>query len=148
MTLGSAVAGIPMTLLFGVSPGGLNATGASDIRAYYDRVRVQQTMKLGPAMAVLDEVLIRSALGSRPDDVHYNWRPLWQATALEKAQVGKLIVDTMAVLDAMEIMPAESIQAATVSALVECGAYPGLEAAAMDDGGGDEDGDETPDADE
>jgi phage-related protein (TIGR01555 family) len=137
MALGSAVAGIPMTLLFGVSPGGLNATGASDIRAYYDRVRVQQTMKLGPAMAVLDEVLIRSALGNRPDDVHYNWRPLWQATALEKAQVGKLIVDTMAVLDAMEIMPAESIQAATVSALVECGAYPGLEAAAMDDGGED-----------
>jgi hypothetical protein len=37
----------------------------------------------------------------------------------------------------MEIMPAESIQAATVSALVECGAYPGLEAAAMDDGGED-----------
>lgn len=129
MQLTSAAHGIPMTLLFGMSPGGMNATGASDVRGYYDKIKVQQTLVMEPAMYILDEVLIRSALGQRPDDVHYNWRSLWQPTTKERAEVGKMLVDALVALDGMEIIAAEAISATAVNALTESGAFPGLEAA-------------------
>lgn len=129
MQLTSAAHGIPMTLLFGMSPGGMNATGASDVRGYYDRIKVQQSLVMEPAMNVLDEVLVRSALGNRPADVHYNWRSLWQPTDKERAEVGKLLVDALVALDGMELVPPEAIAKAAVNALTESGAFPGLEAA-------------------
>lgn len=129
MQLTSAAHGIPMTLLFGMSPGGMNASGDADTRGYYDRVKVQQSLRMEPAMAVLDECLIRSALGQRPDEVHYNWRSLWQPSAKERAEVGKMLVDSLVALDGMEIVPAEAIAKAAVNALTESGAFPGLESA-------------------
>lgn len=132
MQLCSAAYGIPMTLLFGMSPGGLNASGASDTRGYYDAIRVHQTMRVEPAIYGLDECLVRSALGSRPDDVHYNWRSLWQPTAKEKAEVGKIIADTIVSLDGLL---ADEVRASTaVNALTESGAFPGLEAAVLEYG--------------
>ena len=153
MQLACAAHGIPMTLLFGTSPGGMNATGDADTRGYYDRVRVHQTMRMEPAMAVLDECLIRSALGDRPDEVFYSWRSLWQPTAKEKAEVGKLVVDAMVAIDGMELLADEAISKALVNALTECGAFPGLEAAVIEYGEmvpdeGDDtapEGDDTPD---
>lgn len=129
MQLTSAAHGIPMTLLFGMSPAGMNATGASDVRGYYDRVKVQQSLSMTPAMSVLDECIIRSAIGDRPKEIHYNWRPLWQSTAKEKAEVGKLLVDALAALDGLDLVPGDAISAAAVNALTESGAFPGLEAA-------------------
>jgi phage-related protein (TIGR01555 family) len=129
MQLTSAAHGIPMMLLFGKSSGGLNSSGDTELRAYYDRVKVQQTLRMEPEMSVLDECIIRSALGTRPEEVHYNWKSLWQPTAKERAEVGKSLVDSMATLDSMDILPSEAIAKATVSALTESGAFPGLETA-------------------
>jgi hypothetical protein len=129
MQLTSAAHGIPMMLLFGKSSGGLNSSGDTELRAYYDRVKVQQTLRMEPEMSVLDECIIRSALGARPEEVHYNWKSLWQPTAKERAEVGKSLVDSMATLDGMDILPSEAIAKATVSALTESGAFPGLETA-------------------
>lgn len=150
MQLCSAAYGIPMTLLFGMSPGGLNASGASDTRGYYDAIRVHQTMRVEPATYGLDECLVRSALGARPDDVHYNWRSLWQPTAKEKAEVGKIIADTIVAMDGLL---ADEVRASTaVNALTESGAFPGLEAAvleygqALPDEAEEVDGEDTPDA--
>lgn len=123
----SAAANIPMTILFGMSPAGLNATGEADIRAYYDRIRTLQKLELTPAMATLDEVLIRSATGTRDPDIHYEWRPLWQPTAKEVAEVGKLIAETVTQLKATGIISPEALGVAVVNALTEAGAMPGLE---------------------
>ena len=87
-------------------------------------------------MGLLDECLIRSATGSRDPSIHYNWRPLWQPTAKERAEIGKLQADTLAVLDAMEILPSEALGKAAVTALTESGAFAGLEAAVEEFGGG------------
>lgn len=125
----SAEASIPMTLLFGTSPGGLNATGDSDTRAYYDRVKVIQSLKIDPAISILNECLIRSALGSRPPEVHYNWRPLWQPTAKEKADVGKTIAETVKIALELDAVSIEAAGEALVNALTEVGAVPGLEGA-------------------
>jgi hypothetical protein len=84
---GSGAADIPATRLLGQTPGGLQSTGQSDIRNYYDRISAGQNLEVRPALSRLDEILIRSALGSRPDAVQYTWAPLWQMTEVEKADV-------------------------------------------------------------
>lgn len=133
----SAAADIPATRFLGQSPKGLSATGESDIRNYYDQIRVRQTMHIEPALANLDEVLIRSALGSRPEEAHYNWRPLWQPSASEVSSIGKAIAETFS-SPAMATLPPEAVGRAFVNALTEAGAAPGLEALVdeYEDGGG------------
>ena len=130
----SGAADIPMTRLFGQSPGGLNSSGESDLRNYYDRVQGMQELDLGPALAVLDECLIRSALGHRPDDVHYNWRSLWQTTDKERAEVGNITAQIVQTLSGANLFPVETLQAAAANAMVETGALPGLEAAIKEHG--------------
>jgi phage-related protein (TIGR01555 family) len=127
MQMTSAASGIPMSLLFGMSPGGLNATGDADTRGYYDRVKVLQSMQMQPAMQVLDECLIRSALGERPADIFYNWRPLWQPTTKEIADTGKVVADTFKTISDMAALPDDVISEAIVNALTEVGIAPGLE---------------------
>lgn len=132
-----AVAGaadIPATRLMGMSPAGMNATGESDVRAYYDRVQAMQELEVTPAIHVLDECLIRSALGSRPDDIHYLWRSLWQTTDKERVEVGKATAEIIATLKSAEVLPIETLGAAAANAMIETGALPGLEAAIGDHG--------------
>jgi len=127
MQMVSAAAGIPMTKLFGMSPGGLNATGDSDDRSYYDRIKVLQTLEYTPATAILDECLIRSAIGSRPPEIYYKWKPLWQPTQKESAETGKVLADTFKIVYDMDILPEEAIAKSLVNALTESGLAPGLE---------------------
>lgn len=126
----SAATGIPVTLLFGVSPGGMNATGESDIRGYYDRIKAEQELEIEPAMDVLDECLIRSALGSRPEEIHYNWRKLWQPSQKEIAETAERSMNALEKLFRMEGVSPEAVGKAGVNTLTESGAFPGLEAAA------------------
>ena len=80
----------PMTRLFGRSPGGLNATGESDLRNYYDYVDSQRESKLRPAVQKLLPVLAMSAWGGIPDDLDFVFPPLWTPTAKELADIAKV----------------------------------------------------------
>lgn len=86
MTWISGASDIPLTRLFGTSAKGLNATGEGDLSNYYNSIRSKQTHQLDPAMHVLDQVMVRSALGFVPDDYDYEWRPLEQMNVVETAQ--------------------------------------------------------------
>lgn len=129
MQVVSAAAEIPMTRLFGMSPAGMNATGENDLRNYYDQVRKEQTLEMEPAMEVLDECLIRSALGDRPKEVHFNWRSLWQISEGERAEIGTKLTTAAETAIRTEAIPAEVMGEALVNALTEVGVFPGLEAA-------------------
>lgn len=82
-------ADIPMVRLFGQSAAGMNATGDNDVRNYYDMISSRQEKDLRPALAYLDEVLIRSALGDMPKDYRFEFRSLWQMSDKEKSEIGK-----------------------------------------------------------
>lgn len=77
----------PMTKLFGRSPSGMNATGESDLRNYYDYVGSQREAKLRPALQKLLPVLAMSAWGHIPDDLDFSFPPLWTPTATETAEI-------------------------------------------------------------
>lgn len=142
MQMVSASSGIPMTRLFGLSAAGLNATGSGDEKVYFDRVKVMQTLDIDPAMAILNECLIRSALGSRPPEIWHKWRPLFLPTAREVADVGKVLIDGAKVMHDMGNIPTEAIADSLVNALIENGSFPGLESAIADYYAGE--GDNTP----
>lgn len=125
----SGAADIPMTRLFGMSPGGLNATGDSDIRNYYDRISSIQELEINPAMARMDEALLHSALGVRPEDVYASWASLWQTTETERANIGEVTARTLNALSQSGLFPPEALSKAGTNALVEVGALPGLESA-------------------
>ncbi|TPK14156.1 phage portal protein [Mesorhizobium sp. B2-5-11] len=129
----SGAADIPATRLLGQAPAGMNATGESDLRNYYDRLSAMQQVEMTPAMHRLDECLIRSALGSRPADVYYEWAPLWGMSEKEKADVFKTKSDAARALAGgngqSPLLPIDALSEALVNAFVEDGSLPGLEAA-------------------
>jgi len=147
MQMASGASDIPMTRLLGQSPGGLNASGESDLRNYYDRISSNQELVLQPALQVLDECLIRSALGTRPPEVFYNWRSLWQTTDKERADIGKTTAETIKTVAETRLIPDQVMVQVAANMLTEAGIAPGLEAemlkygesAPEDDDAGDDD---------
>lgn len=128
----SGAADIPATRLLGQSPAGMNATGESDLRNYYDRLSSEQAIIMAPAMHRMDEALIRSALGARPPEVYYEWAPLWGMSEKEKAEVFKMKADAgraLAGSAAGTLLPVEALSDALVNTFTEDGSLPGLEAA-------------------
>lgn len=143
----AGAADIPMTRFMGMSPGGLNSAGESDLRNYYDRISAGQTLEMGPALTRLDEALIRSATGTRDPAIHYDWNPLWQLSEKDKADIFKTKSDAARTIagnggTSEPLMPIEALSDALVNELVEDGSLAGLEAAIEEYGKlGDQDSD-------
>lgn len=78
----------PMTKLFGRSPAGMNATGESDLKNYYDYVDTLRESKLRPILDKLLPVVARSA-GIEQIDLDITFQPLWTPTASETATIAK-----------------------------------------------------------
>ncbi len=78
---------IPVTKLFGRSPAGMNATGESDLKNYYDYVDTKRESDLRPILEQLMPVIFMSALGYVPDDYDIQFPPLWTPTAGEIADI-------------------------------------------------------------
>ena len=83
----SGASRIPVTKLFGRSPAGMNATGESDLRNYYDYVDTLREAKLRPILEKLLPVLAMSAWGAVPDGLDISFPPLWTPTAAEVAEI-------------------------------------------------------------
>lgn len=95
----AAAAQVPVTILMGQSPAGMNATGESDFRWFYDRIRAQQTTMLAPQIRKLAEIWIRSKAGARkmPKSIGVKFPALWTEAPLQAAQTRKAIADGDAV---------------------------------------------------
>ncbi|MCD1645264.1 DUF1073 domain-containing protein [Aurantimonas coralicida] len=129
MQIAAGAADIPVTRLLGQSPAGMNSTGESDLRNYYDRISAGQELELRPAMSVLDECLIWSALGKRPKEIHYRWSPLWQMSEKDAADVALKHAQAFQIDANSSLIPDSALAKGRVNQLVEAGTYPGLEAA-------------------
>lgn len=86
--------GVPLVRLFGQSPAGLNSTGEADLRMYYDNILAQQESRLRAPMMRLLHVLHRSLFAApAPAEMDFDFIPLWQTTAKEKAEIAKALAD-------------------------------------------------------
>jgi len=125
----SGASDIPMFRLTGQNLTGLNNTGDGEQRAYYDGVRADQKLGLQPDMNVLDEVLIRCALGTRPANVWYEWNSLYQMSEKERAEVDKLRADASLVYVNTGMIPEKAMAKAVQSRMIDSGDWPSLESA-------------------
>ena len=138
----SGSAGIPRALLFGVTEGGMGSTGNLELSNYYDTIEAMQS-DVGSDTELLDMLVVKTALGSVPDDVHYNWSPLWQESTETRTQNGERIAKLFGEVVSKQILSADMVAEPLVNALTEAGVAPGLEAVYAEwvAGGGEIDGD-------
>jgi len=91
---------IPLVRLFGQSPTGLNSSGESDLRTYYDGIATKQR-RGKRSISRLIRVIHASSLNKAPsDDFDFHFKPLYELSAKEKAEVA--VSTTAAVRDAYE----------------------------------------------
>lgn len=86
---------IPLIRLLGQSPAGLNSSGESDLRTYYDDVIRKQEQKLRRPLTRLVDVMCRSLAIDLPDDFKFKFRPLWVMKETEKAEIAERDVATI-----------------------------------------------------
>jgi len=92
----SGATGIPLVRLFGQSPAGLNSTGESDIRNYYDNIKALQKRNLRKPLTTTFDLLHRSVFGQKPDaGFNFEFNPLWQLTEEQRANIAKTITETV-----------------------------------------------------
>jgi hypothetical protein len=90
----SAVCGIPVTLLFGRSPAGMNATGESDIRDYYDGVDVKRNNILLPEIQKITNIIGGYVYPSTTEKYTITFNSLWEPTRKEQAEIDNLEANT------------------------------------------------------
>lgn len=97
--LGEQVAGaseIPATRLFGQSPAGMNATGESDIKGYYDSIGSKQEKDMRYALSRLFAVLVPSTLGvPLPNTFSFKFNSLWKLSDIDKATIAQADVTSV-----------------------------------------------------
>lgn len=94
----SAVANIPVTKLFKRSPAGMNATGESDDRDYYDDVSSDQKIILLPELQYLINYISSYTYpetrenedGEPIEEYSVEFNSLWEPTEKEKAEIRKI----------------------------------------------------------
>lgn len=125
----AGAADIPLTRLLGQSPRGLQSTGDGEARDYQAMVKARQNELLAPALDRIDELLIRSALGSRPSDVYYEFANLDDTSEADQAKIENQYAQSFLWLSQTGEFPAGVLGKAMANRMVESGRYPGLEAA-------------------
>ena len=90
---------------------------------------------MGPQLAPLDEIIVRSALAAEPGKIWYDWRPLWQPDEKTKWETEKLRTETFAAALATAAIDEEVLTKTYLNGSVESGLYPGIEQAIADSAG-------------
>jgi len=85
----SAAARIPVSLLMGQAPAGLNATGDSDIRFFYDQIKAEQEA-IKPKIARIFKVLMKDEQA----ECRVEFPALWQLTDKEQAELRRVEAET------------------------------------------------------
>lgn len=109
----SGAAEIPVTILMGQSPAGLSATGDSDVRWFYDRIKSDQTEILQPALERLVDLILLAkdgpTRGVLPAERSVEFAPLWQMTPLEQADLRQKVATADAAYVTANIVTPEEV---------------------------------------
>jgi len=125
----AGAADIPLTRLLGVSPKGLQSNGDGEERDYLSMIRARQNELLAPALDRIDEVLIPSALGSRPSDIYYEFAPLSVMDEKDAAAIEFQASQTVKNYSDTGLLPDQALSALAKNRIIESGRWPGSEAA-------------------
>jgi uncharacterized protein len=92
---------MPMSRLFGVTPGGLGDKGGSDLQWYHEDIERDQEVDLRPQLNKIIRLMMRAQdgplKGQEPETWSIKFNPLRQLNALEEAQLRKTTAETDAI---------------------------------------------------
>jgi hypothetical protein len=108
----AAAARMPVSLLLGQAPAGLNATGDSDIRWYYDRIKSKQNEELLPVLKRYMKMVFAAKDGPtggvEPESYQIVFNNLWQLSTDQEATRRLQIAQAdIAYIDAGVVTPTE-----------------------------------------
>jgi hypothetical protein len=114
MQMLSADTGIPVTILMGRSPAGLNATGDADTRSFYDLASEEQRFTT-PQVERLFQLLMLAkdgpTGGAEPDHWSIEWQSLWQPDDKEIAEARRVQAETDKTYIEMQVLSPEEVAA-------------------------------------
>lgn len=90
----SAVSGIPLIFLLGISPAGLNASSEGEIRVFYDWIASYQELLFRPNLARVLGFVQLSLFGEVDDEINFIFEPLWSMSEKEKSEQKKAEAET------------------------------------------------------
>lgn len=93
----SAVSSIPLVKLLGITPNGMNATSDGEIRVFYDYIHALQQILFKDNLKRAMDVIQLSEFGDIDDGIYFEFEPLYEMSAKEKAEIRKIDADTDAV---------------------------------------------------
>ena len=117
----SAITNIPQTILFGRSPAGMNATGASDLENYYNYVERIQKRMVKRNLTYLLRIVAKAGRHTGEIDemppIKIEFNPLWSlseqeqvALDLQKAQVAQTNANTANVYVQMQAIDPQEVR--------------------------------------
>jgi phage-related protein (TIGR01555 family) len=104
----AAAARMPATVLFAQSPAGLNATGESDLRWFYDTIAAERENRLKPKLMQLFKVLWAEQ-GGEPQTWNISFKALWAPTETEAATIRKTQADADVAYINAQVLQAEEV---------------------------------------
>jgi phage-related protein (TIGR01555 family) len=94
----ASVASMPLPILLGITPSGLNASAEGDIEIFYDHVRDMQERLFRDNLTKVVKLIQLSEFGDVDDDIVFDFVSLWQQTESELAANRKSDAEAAAVL--------------------------------------------------
>lgn len=105
----AAPARIPLVKLLGITPSGLNASSDGEIRCFYDNEHAYQEYFFTPHLRTVFRIAQINLWGEVDEDLTFIYKPLWELTEEQLANVKKIEADTDGTLvDKGIIDPSES----------------------------------------
>lgn len=125
----AGAADIPYTRFMSASPDGMNATGASDFRNYYDRLVGNRTARIDPQLEKFDQVFLRSTLGRFDDQIYRSWKNLWQLNEVEQTELDGKKINIFGIMLDKGLVHDHVIETVLKTMMIESPTFPGAEEA-------------------
>lgn len=107
----ASVVNIPLIVLLGITPTGLNASSEGEIRVYYDWIEAFQEKLFSDALTTIIDFIQLSKFGKIDPEIVFEFEPLWSMTRKEQAEVDKFEAEADQVrIDSGVIHPIEARQ--------------------------------------
>ena len=104
----ASVAGIPLVVLLGITPSGLNASSDGEIKTYYAWIASQQEAFMSAPLKYIMDLIQLNEFGDIDDTIVANWNSLWEDDDTTTAAIRKTNADTdMVYVDGGVLSPEE-----------------------------------------
>lgn len=87
-------AGIPLVVLFGITPSGLNASSDGEIRTFYASISSDQERFFRPMLQVVFELIQLNEFGEIDPGLAFTFNPLWETPQTEIETNRKITAET------------------------------------------------------